>query len=116
MTAATDTKPEALGFTPVGNRIIAESVEEAEEVRASGLVLPESARKRPTTYRVLAMGPDVADALPYAEDMVGNPVTIHAGDLLYVSPHAAIPIDWDEDRDLVVLDPKSIIGVVDQPS
>ncbi|MBM4466692.1 MAG: co-chaperone GroES, partial [Chloroflexi bacterium] len=41
---------------PLGDRLIVEPIER-EEVTASGIVLPETAREKPQEGKVLAVGP-----------------------------------------------------------
>ena len=45
---------------PLGDRLIVEALEE-EEITASGIVLPESAKEKPQRGRVLAVGPGPRD-------------------------------------------------------
>ncbi len=50
----------ALNLKPLGDRLIVEPIE-AEEVTASGIVLPETAKERPQQGKVLAVGPGRRD-------------------------------------------------------
>jgi chaperonin GroES len=44
-----------MNLTPLGDRVIVQAVEQ-EEVSASGIVLPDTARQKPQRGRVLAVG------------------------------------------------------------
>ena len=46
----------ALNLKPLGDRLIVEPIEQ-EEVTASGIVLPETAKEKPQQGKVLAVGP-----------------------------------------------------------
>jgi len=46
----------AVNLKPLGDRLIVEPIEE-EEVTASGIVLPETAKEKPQKGLVLAVGP-----------------------------------------------------------
>lgn len=45
-----------MNLKPLGNRLIVEPIEQ-EEVTASGIVLPDSAKEKPMQGNVLAVGP-----------------------------------------------------------
>ncbi|MBM4467409.1 MAG: co-chaperone GroES, partial [Chloroflexi bacterium] len=45
-----------VNLKPLGDRLIVEPIER-EEVTASGIVLPETAREKPQEGKVLAVGP-----------------------------------------------------------
>jgi chaperonin GroES len=50
----------AFNLKPLGNRVVVEPVEQ-EEVTASGIVLPETAKEKPQKGLVLAVGPGDRD-------------------------------------------------------
>jgi chaperonin GroES len=50
----------ALNLQPLGDRLIAEVLEE-EETTVSGIVLPDTAKEKPQRGRVLAVGPGPRD-------------------------------------------------------
>jgi chaperonin GroES len=45
-----------ISFKPLGGRVLVEPVEQ-EEVTASGIVLPETAKEKPQQGKILAAGP-----------------------------------------------------------
>jgi chaperonin GroES len=49
-----------LNLKPLGDRLVVEPVE-TEEVTASGIVLPETAKEKPQQGKVLAVGPGRRD-------------------------------------------------------
>ena len=50
----------AFNLKPLGNRVVVEPLEQ-EEVTASGIVLPETAKEKPQKGTVLAVGPGDRD-------------------------------------------------------
>jgi len=50
----------SLNLKPLGERLIVEPIEQ-EEVTASGIVLPETAKEKPQRGKVLAAGPGARD-------------------------------------------------------
>ena len=48
----------ALSVKPLGDRVVIEPIEQ-EEMTASGIVLPDTAKEKPQQGLVLAVGPDV---------------------------------------------------------
>jgi chaperonin GroES len=50
----------ALNLKPLGSRVVVEPVEQ-EEVTASGIILPETAKEKPQKGVVLAVGPGDRD-------------------------------------------------------
>ena len=53
----------AINLKPLGDRVVVEPLEQ-EEMTASGLVLPETAKEKPQKGTVLAAGPGVHGPLP----------------------------------------------------
>ncbi len=47
-------------LTPLADRLVIEQVE-AEEVSAAGIILPDSAKEKPSEGKVLAVGKDVKE-------------------------------------------------------
>ncbi|MCU0308136.1 MAG: co-chaperone GroES [Thermoleophilia bacterium] len=87
-----------MNLKPLGDRVIVRAIE-AEEVTASGLVLPETAKERPQRGKVLAVGPgrftdgervplDVAegDEVIYSK-YGGTEVKVQGEDLLILQEH-----------------------------
>lgn len=48
----------AISIKPLGDRVVIEPIEQ-EEMTASGIVLPDTAKEKPQQGLVLAVGPDV---------------------------------------------------------
>ena len=60
MPSATKTKKAAGKVVPLGDRVVVKQSRQ-EEVRASGLVIPDTAREKPQLGEVIAVGPGRLD-------------------------------------------------------
>ena len=85
-------------FRPIGERALVK-IEEAEEKTFSGIVLPETAKDKPQTARVVAVG-DLED---------GN---VSKGDLVVFAKYSGTEIKLDEESYLV-LDSDDLLGLVE---
>ncbi len=72
-----------LSLKPLGNRVVAQRVEQEESLKG-GIVLPDSAKKKQETARVVAVGPG-------ALTKEGNhlPMPVKVGDMIVVDKYAA---------------------------
>src|SRR5438094_6040885 len=77
MPAATKTKPKTkstVKVVPLGDRIVVKQSKQ-DEVRASGLVIPDTAREKPQLGEVIAVGPGRLD-----ENGKRLPIDLKVGD------------------------------------
>ena len=51
----------ALKLKPLGDRIIVEPIEENEQQSEGGIIIPDSAKEKPTEAKVLALGTGKTD-------------------------------------------------------
>jgi chaperonin GroES len=85
-------------FKPLGNRALLKRVEREEET-ASGIVLPDTAKEKPQTAEVVAVGAH--------ED-----VKVSVGDVVVVGKYAGTEFTVDDEEHLVV-EGEDILGVVE---
>ena len=91
---ATKTKTQ---IVPLEDRIIVRPLE-AEEVTASGLVIPDTAKEKPQEGEVIAVGPGRWD-----EDGEKRiPMEVAVGDRVLYSKYAGTEVKLDNDEFLVV--------------
>ena len=95
-----------MNLQPLGDRLIAEVVEE-EEVTAAGIVLPDSARERPQRGRVLAVGPGPRD-----EDGEYMKMEVEPGDEVIFSKYGGTEITVDGDDVLILRETDVLAKVV----
>jgi chaperonin GroES len=89
---------------PLGDRIVVKPGKE-EEVTRGGIVLPDTARKKPREGEVLAVGPGkILDSGERA------PMEVSVGDVVIYSEYGGTEITVDGEE-LVILDESSILAV-----
>jgi chaperonin GroES len=89
---------------PLGDRIVVKPGPE-EEVTKGGIVLPDSARKKPREGEVMAVGPGkVLDSGERA------PMEVKVGDIVVYSEYGGTEVTLDGD-DYVILDEGSVLAI-----
>ena len=89
---------------PLGDRIVVKPGKE-EEVTRGGIVLPDTARKRPREGEVLAVGPG-----KLLENGERAPVEVSVGDTVIYSEYGGTIIEIGDDE-YVILDEGSVLAV-----
>ena len=89
---------------PLGDRIVIKPGE-AEEVTKGGIVLPDSAKKRPREGEVLAVGPG-----KLLDNGQRAPMEISVGDVVVYTEYGGTEISVG-DEDYVILDEGSVLAV-----
>ncbi len=85
-------------FKPLGDRALVKMVEREEET-ASGIVLPDTAKEKPQTAEVIAVGAH--------ED-----AKVSAGDVVVLRKYAGTEVKIDDEEHLIV-EGEDILGVVE---
>lgn len=113
MPAATKNKSKsatksATKVVPLGDRIVVKQTRQ-EEVRASGLVIPDTAREKPQLGDVLAVGPGRLD-----ESGKRQPIDVKVGDRVLYAKYSGqeIPrgVFGDSDEEYMVLKESDILA------
>ena len=86
-------------FKPLGERALVKVVER-EETTPSGIVLPDTAKQKPQTAEVVAVG------------QVENGVKVDEGDVIVFAKYSGTEITLDGE-DYMILDSDDILGVVE---
>ena len=84
---------------PIGERAFVKPVEQ-EEKTASGIVLPETAKDKPQTARIIAIG-DLEDG------------EVSEGDLVVFAKYSGTQITLDGE-DYLILDADDLLGIVEE--
>ncbi len=90
---------------PLGDRVIVKTVDE-EQVTASGLVLPDTAKERPQRGKVLAVGEG-----RWGDDGARVPLEVHEGDEVIYAKYGGTEIKLDGE-DVLILQEHDILATV----
>ena len=97
----------SIKLKPLGDRLIVEPTER-EEVTASGIVLPETAKEKPQKGTVLAVGPGRRD-----EEGKRIPMDVKEGDRVLFAKYAGTEVKLEPDRKVLVLKESDILAIVE---
>ena len=95
-----------LKLRPLGDRVWVEPIEQ-EEVTASGIVLPETAKEKPQQGKVLAVGPGVRN-----EKGERQPLDVKVGDRVLFAKYAGTEIKQDGTKYLIMRE-SDILAILD---
>ncbi len=90
---------------PLGNRVVAKRLEQ-EETLKGGIILPDTAKKKQETAKVVAVGPGQTN-----KDGKMTPVPVKVGDTILMDKYSAQEVTID-DEDLVILRADDIIAII----
>jgi chaperonin GroES len=91
---------------PLGDRVVVEPTEQ-EDVTASGLFLPETAKEKPQEGKILAAGPGDRD-----EDGERIPMDVQIGDKVLYAKYSGTEVKMDGKK-LLILRESDILAVID---
>lgn len=89
------TKKKGFGLQPLGDRVIVEPIEQ-EEMTASGIVLPETAKEKPQRGKVVAAGPG------RMEDGKRMDMDVAEGDTVVYARYAGTEFKLDDVKYLIL--------------
>ena len=90
---------------PLGDRLVVEP-QEQEEVTASGLILPETAKEKPQQGKVIKAGPGRRD-----DDGDRIPMEVAEGDIVLYAKYAGTEIKLDGKK-LLILKESDVLAIV----
>ena len=90
---------------PLGSKVVVKRTE-ADEVTAGGIVLPDSAREKPSQGRVLSVGNG-----PLLGDGTRGTMQVKEGDRVLFSSYSGTEIDVDGDT-LLIMNEADILAVM----
>jgi len=96
-----------MNLKPLGDRLIVEPIER-EEMTASGIVLPETAKEKPQEGKVLAVGPGQRD-----EEGKRIPMDVKEGDRVLFAKYAGTEVKLETNRKVLVLRESDILAIVE---
>ena len=95
-----------MDLQPLGDRLIVEVLEE-EEMTASGIVLPDTAKEKPQRGRVLAVGPGERN-----DKGELNPMSVAVGEEIIFSKYGGTEIKLGYDEYLILRESDVLAKVV----
>ena len=91
---------------PLQDRVIVRQ-SDAEEKTKSGIVLPDSAKEKPTKGKVIAVGPGKLDDKGKHMELA-----VRTGDTVYYGKYSGTEVEIDGDK-LVILRESDLLGVLE---
>lgn len=92
---------------PLGDRVIVEPLEQ-EEMTASGIILPETAKEKPQQGMVLAAGPG-------RRDDAGKrvPMDIKVGDKVLFQKYGGTEVKLESNRKVIVMKESDVMAIIE---
>ncbi len=96
---------------PLGDRIMVERIE-AEEMTKGGIVLPDTAKEKPTEGKVVAVGPGKV-----SDEGTTMPLTVKVNDRIIFSSYAGTEVKVG-DKELLIMSEDDVLAIVrpDKPA
>lgn len=94
-----------ISFKPLGSRVLVQPIEQ-EEVTASGIVLPETAKEKPQQGKILAAGPGDRNEKGERIEM-----DVKVGDTILFAKYSGTEVKMDGKK-LLILRESDILGIV----
>lgn len=95
-----------MNLKPLGDRLIIEPIEQ-EEMTASGIILPETAKEKPMQGKVLAVGPGARK-----EDGTRAQLDVKTGDTVLYAKYAGTEVKI-QDNKYLILKESDVLAVVE---
>ncbi len=95
----------ALKLKPLGDRVLVESVEEKEQTKG-GIIIPDSAKEKPTEGKVVALGTGKTD-----DNGKKLPFEVKVGDRVLVSKYGGTEVKLDG-KEYKLLNSDDILAIV----
>lgn len=96
----------AMKLKPLGDRVLIEAVEE-KEVKKGGIIIPDSAKEKPTESIIVALGTGKTD-----EDGNKVPFEVKKGDRVLVSKYGGTEVKLDG-KEYKILNSDDILAVIE---
>jgi len=96
----------SIKLKPLGDRVLVEPVEE-KEVKKGGIIIPDTAKEKPTEGIVRALGTGKTD-----DDGKKLPFEVKVGDRVLVSKYGGTEVKLDG-KEFKILNSDDILGVIE---
>jgi chaperonin GroES len=97
----------SLKLKPLGDRLVVKPLEQ-EEVTASGIVLPETAKEKPQKGEVLSAGPGGRD-----DDGKRIPMDVSVGDKVLFAKYAGTEFKVEGEK-LLILRESDVLAIIEE--
>jgi chaperonin GroES len=95
-----------MGFRPLHDRILVRRLEE-EEKTAGGIIIPDTAKEKPSEGEIVAVGSGIR-----AEDGTITPLDVKAGDTVLFGKYGGTDVSVDGE-DLIILRESDVLGIIE---
>jgi chaperonin GroES len=96
-------------FRPLHDRVVVKRIE-ADEKSAGGIIIPDTAKEKPSQGEVIAVGPGGRD-----EACKLIPIDIKAGDRVLFGKWSGTEVKIDG-QELLIMKESDIMGIIDEPA
>ena len=90
---------------PIGDRVLVQPVEE-RETKKGGIIIPDSAKEKPTEGKIVALGTGKLD-----EEGKKIPFEVKVGDTVLISKYGGTEVKFD-DVNYLIMREDDILGIV----
>ena len=95
-------------FRPLHDRVVVRRIE-AEEISAGGIIIPDTAKEKPSQGEVIAVGPGGRD-----ESGKLIPIDVKEGDRVLFGKWSGTEVKIDG-QELLIMKESDIMGIIDEP-
>jgi len=95
-------------FRPLHDRVVVRRIE-AEEKSVGGIIIPDTAKEKPSQGEVIAVGPGGRD-----ESGKLIPIDVKAGDRVLFGKWSGTEVKIDA-QELLIMQESDIMGIIDEP-
>ncbi len=92
-----------INITPLADRVLVKPIEEEEQIKG-GIIIPDSAKEKPTTAEVLALGNGKKEGETYE-------FSVKVGDRVIISKYGGTQVKF-EDEEYTILREDDILAII----
>jgi len=96
-----------VNIKPLGDRILVKRIEEEEEVRKGGIIIPDTAKEKPQQGSIVAVGSGKVN-----EDGSRMPLEVKAGDRVLFGKYAGSEVKIGDEEYLIMRE-DDILGIIE---
>ena len=97
----------AIRVRPLQDRVIVRRVEEQEQKSAGGIIIPDTAKEKPSEGRVIAVGKGKV-----SDDGKLHPLDVKKGDRILFSKYAGTEVQVEGDEHIIIRE-DDVLGIVE---